>query len=100
MTKQATVDEFGEEQRVCQRDGSHIETRQIPKLEPTPDDTAPSGDINSGNVQEPDKEPMQEPKNDELIWIILSVIMAVVIICEICYLIAHKVRKGKSKEDK
>lgn len=100
VTKQATVDEFGEEQRVCQRDGSHIETRQIPKLEPTPDDTAPSGDINSGNVQEPDKEPMQEPKNDELIWIILSVIMAVVIICEICYLIAHKVRKGKSKEDK
>ncbi len=102
VTKQATVDEFGEEQRVCQRDGAHIETRQIPKLEPEPEpgDTTPSGDINSGNVQEPDKEPMQEPKNDELIWIILSAIMAVVIICEICYLIAHKVRKDKSKENK
>ncbi|MDE6362257.1 MAG: DUF285 domain-containing protein, partial [Clostridia bacterium] len=102
VTKQATVDEFGEEQRVCQRDGAHIETRQIPKLEPEPEpgDTTPSGDINSGDVTTPDKKPTQEPENEELIWIILSAVMAVVIICEICYLIAHKVRKDKSKENK
>lgn len=102
VTKQATVDEFGEEQRVCQRDGAHIETRQIPKLEPEPEpgDTTPSGDINSGDVTTPDKKPAQEPENEELIWIILSAVMAVVIICEICYLIAHKVRKDKSKENK
>ncbi|MDE5654931.1 MAG: DUF285 domain-containing protein [Clostridia bacterium] len=31
VTKKATFDEYGEEQRVCLHDGSHIETRQTPK---------------------------------------------------------------------
>lgn len=47
VTRQATVSEEGEEQRVCKRDASHVETRIIPKIEEDEDDFTPgnvSGD--------------------------------------------------------
>ena len=36
VTTPATTSAAGEEKRVCKRDGSHTETRAIPKLTPTP----------------------------------------------------------------
>ncbi|MBR1392671.1 MAG: BspA family leucine-rich repeat surface protein [Ruminococcus sp.] len=49
VTKEATLDAEGEEQRVCANDPTHIETRAIPKLEPVPD---------------PAPEPSPEPQPD------------------------------------
>lgn len=34
VVKHATLEEFGEQKRVCSRDGAHIETRQTPKRVP------------------------------------------------------------------
>ncbi|MCR4670272.1 MAG: S-layer homology domain-containing protein [Saccharofermentans sp.] len=36
VSKQATVDEEGEERRICRHDASHVETKKINKLTPTP----------------------------------------------------------------
>ena len=36
VVKEATLDEEGQEERVCANDDSHTETRVVPKLEPSP----------------------------------------------------------------
>ena len=49
VTTPATTSAAGEEMRVCKRDGSHTETRAIPKLTPTPS----GGGSSSGSSSTP-----------------------------------------------
>lgn len=74
VTKEPTVDEYGEEQRVCSHDGTHVEKRQIEKL------PAPQSQI-------------------DWKWIIILIVLAVVVLGEISYLIYHRVRKNRDAED-
>ena len=74
VTKEPTADEYGEEQRVCSHDGTHVEKRQIEKL------PAPQSQI-------------------DWKWIIILIVLAVVVLGEISYLIYHRVRKNRDAED-
>ena len=74
VTKEPTADEYGEEQRVCSHDGTHVEKRQIEKL------------------------PASQSQIDWK-WIIILIVLAVVVLGEISYLIYHRVRKNRDAED-
>ena len=52
MTKAATVDEEGLETRTCLNDGSHTETRPIPKLTPPEEPSNPNG--SKGDASNPE----------------------------------------------
>lgn len=54
----ATIEAEGLEKRVCKRDASHVETRTIAKLEPTP---APTEEPTVEPTAEPTVEPTAEP---------------------------------------
>lgn len=58
----ATTEAEGLEKRVCKRDPSHVETRPIEKLKPTPEPTMePTAEPTAEPTMEPTAEPTMEP---------------------------------------
>ena len=81
-TKLPTADEFGEQRRVCAHDGTHVETRQIEKLAPSPAIDTPTGGNHSSDTA----------------WTVLVVIASVVVAGEIGFIAYRIVRKKKATE--
>ena len=79
MSKAATVEEYGEEQRVCSNDSTHIETRQTDKLV-APDN---NGGLSAGAMAG---------------IIVACVVLALLIIYVVCYFALYRrgiLLKGK-----
>lgn len=118
VTKQPTLEECGEERRVCSRNGAHIETRQLPKLNPppeTPDDGGDEKDDNGGetndgggekddsegetndNTAPPPAQPSPSEKQFNPLWLIPIVGISIAAISGAGLLFYKLLRKNKTK---
>lgn len=96
VVKQPTIDEYGEERRICSRDGTHTETRQLPKLDPPyvePDDGS-GGVPDDTSGTDSDIAPVE--KNFNALWLIPAITGATVVVGTVVFAVCKKTRKNKS----
>ncbi len=104
VTKEATEDEEGEETRSCLRDPSHVETRSIARLEPTPAEEE-TREVEPEPSEEPvviPEEPVpqaepEEPGEGPTMAIANLVLMAVTVLAAVAMVIEYLRKKLKGK---
>ena len=67
VTKESTATQNGEEQRVCENDGSHVETQVIPATGETEPEPEPQSKLETEPTVEPEPEPTKQKVSGSLL---------------------------------